>query len=216
MYQSQRMTTFQDGEIMYNEFCTSYDPQSIHIDSLWKTARIASVIGFTVSGFLLLWQFSAPFLLFDTNYWRIAMILYAFLAIMQGCTFLFLHSTACTDNALIYILAYNPKLYPSECSWDSGTRKNIASTILYAVTVLSMCIIPAPGTRPKERPYPMMVWDNATITKSGDDMSDCEVDDDDDNDSVTSFADDGDDIYADTDMNQSHQTTSARKELQDV
>jgi hypothetical protein len=190
MYKQQRMTNVVNGEIVFSEFCTGYDTNSsIHIDSNWKIARIFSCIGIVLSGFLLLWQFCAPFLLFDTNYWRIAMILFTFLAVFQALTLFFLRSDACVDNTLIYTMAYNPKLYPDQCTWDSGTHTSIASLVLYIITVLSMCCIPAPGTRPNLRPYPMMVWDEATNNRSDDDI-------DDDDDSVLSFAcdDDCDDL----------------------
>jgi hypothetical protein len=178
MFKQQRMVNVLNGEIMYSEFCTGYDPNSIDIDMKWKVARIFSCIGIIISGFLLLWQFCAPFLLFDANYWRIAMVLFTFLAFCQGMTLFFLQSNACNDNVMIDLMAYNPKLYPPQCTWDSGTRTCFASTILYMVTVWSMCCIPAPGTRPNERPYPMMVWETATNPGN----------DDDDDDSVESFA----------------------------
>ena len=182
MYQSQRMTTVQDGEILFTEFCTGYDDHSIHVDMTWKVARVVSVLGIIIAGFLLLWQFTAPFLLFDANYWRVAIILFLVLAILQGSTLLFLQSSACLDNALIYSLVYNPSIYPSQCSWDtSTTRTSIVGALFYAITAISMTIIPAPGTRPKERPYPMMVWDTTTTNGDSDE-------DDEDEDDVASFA----------------------------
>jgi hypothetical protein len=122
------------------------------------------------------------------------MILFTLLAIFQGLTvLLFIQSSACYNNTLIYIMAYNPKIYPNECTWDSGTRIGMASTILYVMTVICMYLIPAPGTRPKERPFPMMVWDTATDSNKDKNNND-DDDDNDDDDSVTSFADDEYDV----------------------
>ena len=215
MYQSQRMTTVQNGEIIYTEFCTGYDNRSIYMDSSWKAARAVSILSIVIAGFLLLWQFAAPFLLFDLNYWRIAMILFTLLSIIQGCTLFFLQSSACFDNALIYTLAYNPIIYPTHCSWDTrSTRTSIVSAVLYAVTAISMIIIPAPGIRPRERPYPMMVWDANTI--GGGKKSDDDDDDDDDNDSTSSFAYDTE-IDKDDDFYQHNRNKmSTWREQQDV
>jgi hypothetical protein len=217
MYQSQRMTTVQDGEILYTEFCTGYDSRSIYVDASWKVARVVSVLSIVLAGFLLLWQFTAPFLLFDRNYWRIAMVLFTMLALIQACTLLFVQSSACLDNALIYILAYNPIIYPTHCTWDTRiTRTSIVSAVLYAVTALSMVLIPAPGTRPRERPYPMMVWD--TATKNGDGKNNAD-DDDDDNDSISSFAYDTDIDHDETDDHFNHHIRNKMttwREQQDV
>ena len=191
MYQSQRMTTIQDGEIMYTEFCTGYDNRSVYIDTKWKIARLVSILSVVLAGFLLLWQFTAPFLLFDRNYWRVAILLFTILAIIQACTLFFLKSSACFDNALIYSLAYNPLIYPTHCSWDTRTtRTSIVGAVFYAVTAISMVVIPAPGTRPRERPYPMMVWDTATNAddKNGDANENDYNDENDDDDSTSSFA----------------------------
>ena len=219
MYQSQRMTTVRYGEIIYTESCTGYDKRSIYVDTSWKAARVLSVLSIVIAGFLLLWQFSAPFLLFDRNYWRIATLLFVMLAVIQGCTMFFLMSSACNDNALVYKLAYNPIIYPTHCSWDtSTTRTNIVSTIMYAVTAISMMLIPAPGTRPKERPYPMMVWDTKS-TNNGNRHKNDDDDEDDDNNSTMSFAYDSevDNDDDDTKFNRhNHNKMASWREQQDV
>lgn len=147
-----------NGEIIYSEFCSGYDGE-MEFDFSWKMARAFSCVSIIAAGFILLWQFCAPFLLFDALYWRWAMAIFTFIGACQGITLMFLDSTACLDNPYIELMVPNPKIYPDTCSWDWGTRASLAGTILYFITVLSMFLIAAPGTRPNDRKFPMMVWD---------------------------------------------------------
>jgi hypothetical protein len=68
----------------------------------------------------------------------------------------------------------------------------LAGTILFFLTVASMLVIPAPGTRPNERKFPMMVWDdNEDEDDEKDDKSVAEksfMTSDSDDDSVDTFA----------------------------
>jgi len=78
------------------------------------------------------------------------------LTFFQGLTFLFLQSSACSDNPLYASGAQSDAMteqyYKDECTWDKGMSWNVAATILWFLTGVSMVIIGAP-VRP-ERPPP--------------------------------------------------------------
>jgi hypothetical protein len=158
MYRQQKLVNTVDERFVYIENCEGY-PEDVEIDCSWKIARAFSCLSVILAGFLMLWQFCAPFLLFDAIYWRWAMFLFSVIGLCQGATLLLLQSSACLDNPMIDLMAANPDIYPEACSWDWGMRACLIGTILYFVTVCSMLLIPAPGTRPRERQFPMMVWD---------------------------------------------------------
>lgn len=168
MYRQQKVVDRRDGEAFYSESCAGY-PSDTEFDTDWKVARAFSLLSVFSAGFLILWQFCAPFLLFDSTYWRWAMVLFSFIGVCQGLTLKFLVSEGCWDNPLIPILSSHPDIYEDSCSWDWGTRASLASTILYFLTVLSLMLIPAPGLRPSERHFPMMIWDDEGMSDDEDD-----------------------------------------------
>ena len=184
MYKQQKFINRLNGVVNYSEACAGYEAD-IEIDTKWKVARAFSCIGIIVAGFILLWQFAAPFLLFDAVYWKWAMGIFCFIGICQGITLTFVGSMACHDNPMLERdpTVPDPSIYPEQCSWDWGTKMSIAGTILYFLTVVSMFFIAAPGTRPNERKLPMMVWGD---DGDDDDASAYIIDEDDY--SVDSFA----------------------------
>lgn len=181
-YRQQKVVDRRDGEAFYAESCAGY-PSGTEFDSDWRLARAFSLLSVFSAGFLILWQLCAPFLLFDANYWRWAMVLFSFIGVCQGMTLKFLVSDGCWDNPLLPQLSSHPDIYEESCSWDWGTRASLASTILYFLTVLSLLFIPAPGLRPNERHFPMMVWDDEGMSDDEDEGSGKR-----DDESVTSFA----------------------------
>ena len=115
--------------------------------------------------------------------------IFTLIGVCQGMTLQFLASDACNDNLLVERMVNNADIYPDTCSWDWGTKASLASTILYLLTVVSMLIIPAPGVRPNERQFPMMVWDDADVSSHADEYED------DDEDSIDTFANEEYDEY---------------------
>jgi hypothetical protein len=185
MYREREASNRLNGEVVYIEQCTGY-PADLEIDIAWKVARAFSCVGILVAGFVILWQFCAPFLLFDSVYWRWAMAIFAFIGACQGLTLQFVMSDACWANPLLPELTFHSSLYPENCTWDYGTRSSLVGTIMWFVTVFSMVVIPAPGIRPSERKFPMMVWDDDDVSEEDGihRLDDDEVDDD----SIASFA----------------------------
>ena len=195
-----RIDTHYGGDITFAEYCSGY-PENTEFDAKWRIARAFACLNMIFSGFLLLWQWFAPFLLFDALYWRWAMFLFAAIGGCQLATLLFLYSDACYDNVLLEDMVSDPSIYPTECTWDSGAVVQIVAAILYFCTSISLCLIPAPGIRPNERKFPMMVWDHAA-SETGDEGEEGESrspvfsdSDDDDDDSVESFACDYNEDY---------------------
>jgi len=186
MYKEFRVSNQYNGEVYFSEYCAGYE-EGTEFDTAWKIARAFAVLTMIAAGFLLLWQCFAPFLLFDALYWRWAMVLFALLGACQGLTLLFVTSSACFDNVLLEEMVANPDIYPSTCSWDWGTLVGFSSTFLYFATAASFCAIPAPGVRPNERKFPMMVWDTAEENDDNDEGSFASHDEFDD-DSIESFA----------------------------
>lgn len=183
-----RISNQYEGDVVFSEFCAGYE-EGTDFDTEWTLSRAFSCLNIIAAGLLLLWQCFAPFLLFDALYWRWAMVLFAILGGLQTVTLLFLFSIACYDNTMIAEMVNNPDIYPAECSWDWGALVQMASAILYFCTSISFCFIPAPGVRPNERRFPMMVWDAGSHADIDDDAFYCsDDDDDDDDDSVESFA----------------------------
>jgi hypothetical protein len=187
MYRLREPSDRLNGVVVYTEKCAGY-PSDLEIDTAWKVARAFSCVGVLVAGFLILWQFCAPFLLFDSVYWRWAMAIFAFIGACQGLTLQFVMSDACWANPLLAELTFNSSLYPEHCSWDFGTRSSLVGTIMWFVTVLSMVVIPAPGIRPSERKFPMMVWDDDDVSEEDRILRPNDEEAEDDDDSIDSFA----------------------------
>lgn len=183
MFRERKSADRQNGEVIYTEECVGY-PEYVEVDTAWKVARAFSCLGIIIAGFLILWQFCAPFLLFDSVYWRWATAIFAFIGTCQGLTLQFVMSDACLDNPLLGELTFNSNLYPETCSWGFGTRASLIGCIMWFVTVFSLVVIPAPGIRPSDRKFPMMLWDDDDVSE--DDgvhrFDDC------DDDSIASFA----------------------------
>jgi len=185
-----RISNQYEGDVVFAEYCGGYE-EGTDFNTDWTIARAFACLNIIAAGFLLLWQCFAPFLLFDKLYWRWAMVLFAILGGFQTATLLFLYSNACYDNTLVEEMVNNPDIYPAECSWDWGALVQMASAILYFCTSASFCFIPAPGVRPNERKFPMMVWDAGSHAEHDDEddaFSGDYYSDDDDEDSVESFA----------------------------
>jgi len=185
MYKELRVSNQYNGDIIFAEYCSGYE-EGTEFNTEWSIARAFSCLGMLAAGILLLWQCFAPFLLFDALYWRWAMVLFALIGGCQTATLFFLYSNACYDNVLVDEMTNNPSLYPSECSWDWGALVQLSSAVLYFCTAASFCFIPAPGMRPNERRFPMMVWNSDD--SSVQDADSFALDDDEDDDSIDSFA----------------------------
>lgn len=165
-----------DGKTYMREGCVNY-PKGHPLwdfDGKWKAARAFSCIATIVAGFMIFWSFCAPLLLFDGLFWRWAIIVYIFIAICEGLTLLFLWSNGCSENPLLQLHVPDPSIYPLECSWDTGTWCQILGVAFYGLAAISMCIIPAPGLRPKDQEFPIMIWEEDD-EDSEDDDEDAEV-----------------------------------------
>lgn len=152
-----------DGLEYLREGCVNYDkghPFFRPLDPLWKTARAFACIATIVAGFLLFWSFCAPLLLLDQLFWRWGMALYVVCALCQAVTLTFLWSNACVDSPLLTLHVPDPTIYPDTCAWDTGMYCSVVGAALYLLAAVSMVFIPAPGYRPDEPGFPVMVWDD--------------------------------------------------------
>ena len=200
---------FDSGGVTFAEYCVGY-PDDTDFNAAWTMARAFSCLTMIFAGMLLLWQWLAAILLLDARYWRWTMVPFAVIGGCQTMSLLFLYSNACHDNPMLPDMVHDPEVYPNECTWNSGTRMQIAAAVLYFCTSASLYLIPAPGILPKDREFPTMVWDHDSkaedVDEDDDDdnsphvFSDWHDDDDDDDSSTESFACDYIDDYLETNL----------------
>lgn len=196
---------FDSGGVTFAEYCVGY-PADTDFNAAWTMARAVTCLTTIFAGLLLLWQWFAPFYLLDALYWRWTRFPFAVIGGCQTAALLFLYSNACHDNPMLPDMVHDPEVYPNECSWNSGTRMQIAAAVLYFCTSASLFLIPAPGIRPDDREFPTMVWDHASKPEYNDEDDNSSPvfsdwgDDDDDDSSTESFACDYNDDYLVTNL----------------
>mmetsp|Transcript_1576 Transcript_1576/g.2316 ORF Transcript_1576/g.2316 Transcript_1576/m.2316 type:complete len:237 (+) Transcript_1576:191-901(+) len=129
---------------LVGEACLRYD--DIQKDGNWTATMVFACIAFVIGGIGVIWTWLAPCIYLSQKKWKLIGISYIFCCLFQGLTFLFLNSNVCTDNQLVNSVG-SP--YPEECSWDVGTRMNIAAVVFWFVAgVLMVKAIPNSGPPP--------------------------------------------------------------------
>lgn len=137
------------NRVRVSQQCVQY-PDQVSFDSKWKTAKAFSIITPVIGGFLLFFLWLSPCLYIGDRFWKQAGVIFIlFLTPFQGLTLLFIDSDACKDNIMIPSdgLSYE---YPEECSWDWGTRVNIAAVVFWFVTGCILMVVSPPVRPPRD------------------------------------------------------------------
>ena len=133
------------------ESCVAY-PDSVAIDSKWKSARAFSTMALILGGVATFWSLLAGCLYPSKRTYRLGGMTYLLSCLFQGLSLLLLDSNACHDNDMLALLQQQmPEinlLFPSSCSMAQGAKCTIAATVFWFVAGLVAMKVDPPRRGP--------------------------------------------------------------------
>lgn len=136
------------GITLKGEACVSYNNE-IQTDGNWIATMVFACIAFVIGGIGVFWTWLAILLYLSQKKWKVLGVSYIFCCLFQGLTFLFLNSAVCKENTLVSLAGSQ---YPEECSWDMGTRTNIAAVVFWFIAGILMLTVIPNSDRPPAAP----------------------------------------------------------------
>lgn len=127
-----------EGTYMFKT-CYRY-PDSLVLDAPWKATRAFGVLAFVSAIIVMVVKCtyacsSDPEKVYSGG--RGVAPLYLLTGIFQGLTLLFLHSKACTNNALVGLADNDAVVFPDTCSISTGAKCIISATVFWLCAALS-------------------------------------------------------------------------------